>query len=115
MPDVENSIPPIASGKLFPWYLCLMYVYAFGEKHFCVENFIPPIASGKLFPWYLCLMYVYAFGEKHFCMFNANKVFVLYCILATVSPSVALWCSQLCNGTMEVFFSFNPLLTNLVL
>ena len=45
-----------------------------------VENSIPPIASGKLFPWYLCLMYVYAFGEKHFCMFNANKVFVLYCI-----------------------------------
>ena len=46
-----------------------------------VENSIPPIASGKLFPWYLCLMYVYAFGEKHFCMFNANKVFVLYCII----------------------------------
>ena len=45
-----------------------------------VENSFPPIASGKLFPWYLCLMYVYAFGEKHFCMFNANKVFVLYCI-----------------------------------
>ena len=39
------------------------------------------LASGKLFPWYLCLMYVYAFGEKHFCMFNANKVFVLYCIV----------------------------------
>ena len=33
-----NSIPPIASGKLFPWYLCLMYVYAFGEKHFCMLN-----------------------------------------------------------------------------
>ena len=46
-----------------------------------VENSIPPIASGKLFPWYLCLMYVYAFGEEHFCMFNANKVFVLYCIV----------------------------------
>ena len=38
MSDVENSIPPIASGKLFPWYLCLMYVYAFGEKHFCMFN-----------------------------------------------------------------------------
>ena len=49
-----------------------------------VENSIPPIASGKLFPWYLCLMYVYAFGEKHFCMFNANKVFVLYCIIPDV-------------------------------
>ena len=47
-----------------------------------VENSFPPIASGKLFPWYLCLMYVYAFGEKHFCMFNANKVFVLYCIVS---------------------------------
>ena len=49
-----------------------------------VENSIPPIASDKLFPWYLCLMYVYAFGEKHFCMFNANKVFVLYCIVFLV-------------------------------
>ena len=38
MSDVENSFPPIASGKLFPWYLCLMYVYAFGEKHFCMFN-----------------------------------------------------------------------------
>ena len=53
-----------------------------------VENSIPPIASGKLFPWYLCLMYVYVFGEKHFCMFNANKVFVLYCIVYKIEPKV---------------------------
>ena len=26
-------------------------------------------------------MYLYAFGEKTFCMFNANKVFVLHCIV----------------------------------
>ena len=51
-----------------------------------VENSIQPIASGKSFPWYLCLMYVYAFGEKHFCMFNANKVFVLYCIVLYFGP-----------------------------
>ena len=71
MSDVENSIPPIASGKLFP------------------------IASGKLFPWYLCLMYVYAFGEKHFCMFNANKVFVLYCIMTVLHKiSIFIWMSS---------------------
>ena len=47
MSGVENSIPPIASGKLLPWYLCLMYVYAFGEKHFCMFN------ANKVFVLYL--------------------------------------------------------------
>ena len=49
MSDVENSFPPIASGKLFPWYLCLMYVYAFGEKHFCMFN------ANKVFVF--CIVY----------------------------------------------------------
>ena len=54
MSDVENSIPSIASGKLFPWYLCLMYVYAFGEKHFCMFN------ANKVF-----VLYLYCISAPH--------------------------------------------------
>ena len=53
MSDVENSIPPFASGKSFPWYLCLMYVYAFGEKHFCMFN------ANKVFVLYLYCIILY--------------------------------------------------------
>ena len=51
----ENSIPPIASGKI---------------TGFVIINSLVPMLSNV----FTC------FERKAFCMFNANKVFVLYCI-----------------------------------
>ena len=62
MLDVENSIPPVASRKLSPWYLCLMYVYAFCKKHFCMFN------ANEVFVLYYCLIRLTATIHKG--MFN---------------------------------------------
>ena len=74
MSDVENSFPPIASGKLFPWYLCLMYVYAFGEKHFCMFN------ANKVFVFVFVL----------FCSFMLSNLIAEKIIGQSLSQSVEL-------------------------
>ena len=71
MSDVENSIPPIASGKLFPWYLCLMYVYAFGEKHFCMFNANKVFVFVFVFFWVLKL-------KRNFCELNISDCNFLF-------------------------------------